>query len=84
MEFACKKGTKHEYNKDSFFVITEKKVKIMGVFDGHGINGHLSSCFTMSAMTEFIKNSKRFNDVDFEKITDAEVNKAMRKCFRYA
>jgi len=62
IEFSCKKGRKHEQNQDNFFVILEKKVKIMGVFDGHGINGHLMSSFTMGAMVSYIQNSKRFNE----------------------
>ena len=70
VQFSCKKGQTGERNKDSFFVINQKKVKIMGVFDGHGLNGHLASCFTMSAIVEFIENSKRF-DVDFERATEA-------------
>lgn len=55
----------------------------MGVFDGHGLNGHLASCFTMSAMVEFIENSKRF-EIDFEHTSEAKIEKAIRKCFRYA
>ena len=63
----------------------------MGVFDGHGLNGHLVSSFVMGSMVNYIRNSKRFKDllnrlvengeIIFE---DEKVNKAIRKCFRYA
>jgi hypothetical protein len=47
IEYLCKKGDNHEHNKDNFFVITEGVTKFIGVFDGHGMNGHLASSFTM-------------------------------------
>ena len=74
-------------NQDSFFCIVEGKNKIYGVFDGHGLNGHLISAYTMGAMADYIKNSKRFRDLkdnDWQDATNEQVEKAMRKCFRYA
>ena len=63
----------------------------MGVFDGHGTNGHLVSRFVMAAMVDYIQNSKRFKDLFSEQgpngelVADADlVTKAIRKCFRYA
>lgn len=84
VEFSCKKGAKNDVNQDNFFVITENKTKFMGVFDGHGINGHKASAFTMGAMVDYIQNSKRFNEAEFEKMSDEDMEKAIRKCFRYA
>ena len=90
IEYCCKKGKKNVMNQDNFFVINEGKLKIMGVFDGHGLNGSYISSYTMGAMVDFIRNSKRFRDIfkpnadgsekDYD---DEEVNKAIRKCFRY-
>ena len=63
----------------------------MGVFDGHGLNGHLVSRFVMGLMVNYIRESRRFKDIfnfrgeDGQVIFDDEfVNKAIRKCFRYA
>lgn len=83
IQFMCKKGIRHDYNQDNFFVIVEKKIKFIGIFDGHGVNGHQMSSFAMSSMVDFIQNSKRFNDIDVDEISDDKMTKAMRKCFRY-
>jgi len=91
IEFCCKKGKKNSKNQDNFFVLNEGKSRIMGVFDGHGVNGHLTSSFAMAAMVDYIQNSKRFKDLFREKggngeleADDEMVKKAIRKCFRYA
>lgn len=67
----CKKGKRLDYNQDNFFVIVEKKIKYVGVFDGHGVNGHLMSSIAMGAMVEFIQNSKRFNEIDIDEVSEA-------------
>ena len=66
IEFACKKGKNTKINQDSFFTIIEDDImnkenslKIFGVFDGHGLNGHLVSSFAMGAMAEFLQNAKK-------------------------
>lgn len=91
IEFCCKKGKKNSKNQDNFFVLSEGKSRIMGVFDGHGANGHLTSSFVMAAMVDYIQNSKRFKDLFREQSGNGEleaddemVTKAIRKCFRYA
>ena len=56
----------------------------MGLFDGHGLYGHKISSFVMGHMVDFIKHSKYFNDKNLNYMSDEEVKKAMRKCFRYA
>jgi len=90
IEFCCKKGKKNVMNQDNFFVINEGKLKIMGVFDGHGLNGSLVSSYAMGSMVDFIRNSKRFKDIfrpnadgSEKEYDDEEMNKAIRKCFRY-
>jgi hypothetical protein len=73
IQYACKKGKKNPINQDSFFCISEGINKIYGVFDGHGLNGHLISSYTMGAMAEYIQNSKRFKDIrinDFKETDD--------------
>lgn len=83
IQFMCKKGTKNPVNQDNFFVIVEKRIKFMAVFDGHGLNGHLMSRFAMGAMAKFIQNSRKFNQKDIEEMSNEEMTKAIRKCFRY-
>jgi serine/threonine protein phosphatase PrpC len=87
VEFSCKKGKNTKINQDSFFSIVEddingkENVKIFGVFDGHGLNGHLVSSFAMGQMAEFMQNSSRSQNLS--KLPDDEINKLIRKCFRY-
>ena len=69
-------------NQDNFFAIQDGDIKIFGVFDGHGLNGHCSSSFAMGSMVDFLKNRK--NKLDWTKASNEEVEKLMRKCFRYA
>ena len=38
------------------FILVDGDVKIFGIFDGHGINGHLVSSFAQGRMVEFIRN----------------------------
>ena len=59
IEYICKKGQKHETNQDNFFCIVDGPNKYYGIFDGHGANGHLISCFVMGAMVDYLKNSSR-------------------------
>jgi len=60
VEFLSRKGNQDDKNKDNFFVIVQGKVKIMGIFDGHGLNGNLASSFVMGHMMDYLKHSKRF------------------------
>ena len=59
----------------------ENSVKIFGVFDGHGLNGHLVSSFAMGAMAEFLQNVKKSTNI--AKLDDDQVQKLIRKCFRF-
>jgi hypothetical protein len=84
VEFACKKGRIGAVNQDNFFCVSSGRTKIFGVFDGHGVNGHKASSFAMGAMLDFIKHSRYFRAKPLYEMTDAEVQKALRKTFRYA
>lgn len=82
VEYVCRKGNNNIMNQDNFFVIQDGDCKIFGIFDGHGLNGHNCSSFAMGAMVDFLKNRK--NKPDFNKASNEEIEKLMRKCFRYA
>lgn len=41
--YACKKGAKSAPNQDDFCIIVDGSTTIIGVFDGHGLFGHLCS-----------------------------------------
>lgn len=56
----------------------------MGIFDGHGLNGHRCSNFVMCAMADYIKHSPQFTVQNLESFKKEQMEKAMRKCFRYA
>ena len=56
----------------------------MGIFDGHGLYGHKVSSFVMSNMVDFIKHSRYFTEKSIQSLDEKEIEKAIRKCFRYA
>ena len=61
IEFCSKKGYNGYINQDNFFCLIDGDVKIYGLFDGHGVNGHLISGFAMGTMIDYIKHSKQFS-----------------------
>ena len=89
IEFSCKKGQHGHINQDNFFVVLDGDTKIYGLYDGHGAKGHLISSFAMGTMVDFIKNSKCFKNLHNsemnggEPLSDAEMTKAIRLCFKY-
>jgi len=52
----CRKGRTSETNQDNFFILLDGDVKIYGLFDGHGQNGHQVSSFAQSKFMDFIRN----------------------------
>ena len=88
IEFSCKKGQHSHINQDNFFVLADGDTKIYGLFDGHGVKGHLISSFAMGTMFDYIKNSKCFKDKNLydqngDPLPDAEIQKAIKLCFKY-
>lgn len=84
VEFMCKKGRVGPVNQDNCFCIISGNNRIMGVFDGHGSNGNLASSFTMGAMVDYIQNAKVFKERPLHEMKKSEIEKALRKTFRYA
>ncbi len=41
--FTCKKGLKQTPNQDDFCILRDGPTTLLGVFDGHGENGHICS-----------------------------------------
>jgi serine/threonine protein phosphatase PrpC len=75
-------------NQDNFFILIDGETKIYGLFDGHGVKGHLISSFAMGTMLDYIKNSKCFKDKNLydpngEPLPDADITKAIKLCFKY-
>lgn len=73
-------------NKHSFFSICESRIKIIGVFDGHGVDGHYTSCAAMGLMLDYLRNK---NDVFTSKninngtLSSDEILLEIKKAFRY-
>lgn len=87
IEFISKKGGQDGPNQDNFFIIVQGKqgkIKIMGLFDGHGLYGHKISSLVMSFMAEYIKHSKYFSEKKLNQMSEEDIKKAIRKCFRYS
>lgn len=56
IEFMCKKGRMGAFNQDNLFILQDGDIKIFGLFDGHGINGHKVSGFVAGMMLDYIRN----------------------------
>ena len=69
IEFMCRKGYSNETNQDNFFILLDGEVKIYGLFDGHGQNGHQVSSFAQSKVLDFIRNKNGvfFDHMNLEK-----------------
>lgn len=76
-------------NRDSFFSIIDCNgvVKIIGVFQGHGLHGHSVSSAAMSIMLDYLRNKNdifRSKNIENLKPEDPEdVLREIRKAFKY-
>ena len=73
-------------NKDSFFSIIDRggSIKIIGVFQGHGLHGHSVSSAAMSIMLDYLRNKNDvFRSKNIENIKAEEVLKEIKKAFKY-
>jgi serine/threonine protein phosphatase PrpC len=85
IEFMCKKGKGTTENQDNFFILIDGEVKIFGLFDGHGVNGNQVSGFASGMMLNFIRNiaSDFFAKKNLSKASDAEIERMIKRCFKY-
>jgi serine/threonine protein phosphatase PrpC len=59
-------------------------MKIYGVFDGHGIYGHLVSSFVAGTMLNYVRNHDRtFTQKKLEQASDEHINRILKKCFKH-
>jgi len=60
-------------------------VKIFGLFDGHGINGNFISGFASGQMLDFIRNiqGEFFSKKNLEKASNGEIERMIKRCFKY-
>ena len=71
-------------NKHSFFSIVDGSIKIIGLFDGHGENGHIVSSAAMSIMLDYLRNKNDiFKTKKILKASQAEILEEIKKCFKY-
>lgn len=84
IEYQCKKGKVNQTNQDNFFTVMDGDIKIFGVFDGHGMYGHLVSGFAAAKMLDYIRNhSKTFHQSKLLEATDEQIKRALKKCFKF-
>ena len=84
IEFQCNKGRSTGQNQDNFFVVMDGDCKIYGVFDGHGIYGHIVSGFAAGIMLDYIRNRERlFHQKELMKQSDKKISSALKRCFKY-
>ena len=60
-------------------------MKIYGLFDGHGQNGHQVSSFAQSKVLDFIRNKHGafFDQVNLEQASKRAISQMIKKCFKY-
>ena len=85
IELMCKKGLASHENQDNLFILLDGDVKIFGLFDGHGLNGNYISGFASGMMLDFIRNIQGdfFKKKSLEKASNAEIERMIKKCFKY-
>lgn len=71
-------------NSNSFFSIIDGGIKIIGLYDGHGKMGHMTSAAAMGIMLDYIRNR---NDVFKSKVINSaskdEILNEIKKAFKY-
>jgi len=74
-------------NKDSFFSIVDGNnggIKIMGIFQGHGLHGHNVSSAAMCIMLDYIRNKNdAFTSKNIFKLDKEEILAEFKKAFKY-
>ena len=72
------------YNKHSFFSIVDGKIKIIGLFDGHGDQGHMVSNAAMGILLDYIRNKNdTFKKSRIMKAGHDEIILEIKKAFKY-
>lgn len=81
----CRKGRLNGANQDNSFILLDGDVKIYGLFDGHGQNGHQVSSFAQSKVLDFIRNKHGpfFDQVNLENATEKQIRCKIKQCFKY-
>lgn len=74
----------HSMNTNNFFSIVDGRTRIIGLFDGHGEQGHYVSNAAMGIMLDYIRNR---NEVFRSKIMDSsseeDILHEIKKAFKY-
>jgi len=74
----------HDMNKNSFFSVMDGSVKIIGLFDGHGDQGHNVSAAAMGIMLDYLRNK---NDVikraNLGNASGEDIINEIKKAFKY-
>jgi len=70
--YYCKKGNKPAPNQDDFCILIDGETVIIGVFDGHGIYGHICSNIVQHLIIKFLLSNPNYK-------LDPEL--ALKQCF---
>ena len=71
-------------NKNSFFSIIDGDIKIIGLFDGHGEQGHLVSSAAMGIMLDYLRNRNDvFRTKSINSETPEKMQREIKKAFKY-
>lgn len=71
-------------NQDSFFSIVDGDVRIIGLFQGHGEDGHIVSNAAMCHMLDYLRNrNDNFCSRKIAELKSDEICQEIRRAFKY-
>ena len=71
-------------NSNSFFSILDGGIKIVGIYDGHGRQGHYVSSAAMGIMLDFIRNrSEIIKSKSILLASEEDILNEIKKAFKY-
>jgi hypothetical protein len=71
-------------NTNSFFSVIDGCIRIIGIFDGHGKNAHMTSSSAMGIMLDYLRNKNDvFKTKTINSATEEEILNEIKKAFKY-
>lgn len=71
-------------NQDSFFSVVDGNLKMIGVFDGHGEQGHLISCAASAHVLDYLRNRNDvFKAKNLPNATPEQIKHEIKCAFKY-
>lgn len=71
-------------NSNSFFSVIDGDIKIIGLYDGHGKQGHYCSSAAMGIMLDYLRNrSDIIKSKAIHQASEEDILNEIKKAFKY-